>query len=85
MLGKPESDVTFTSAQDCVCRVCVAYEFYAFHAFHAIIESVSYGRMEGLKVQVPPPASRNLLHISKLEADFFGVCARTTCFEPHPY
>jgi hypothetical protein len=35
----------------------VADEFYAFYAFHAIIEPVSYGRMEGLKVQVPPPAS----------------------------
>ena len=40
----------------CVCRVCVMPEFYAFYAFHALIESVSYGFMEGLKVQVPPPA-----------------------------
>ena len=31
--------------------------FYAFYAFSAIVGSVSYGIMEGLKVQVPPPAS----------------------------
>src|SRR5215831_14090288 len=53
----PSGDRHLTIAQDCVCRVCVVYEFYAFYAFHAIIESVSYRNMEGLKVQVPPPAS----------------------------
>ena len=39
-----------------VCRVCVAPEFYAFYAFGALVEFVSYGNTEGLKVQVPPPA-----------------------------
>jgi len=32
------------------------YEFYALYAFPAILESVSYGCMEGWKVQVPSPA-----------------------------
>jgi len=29
----------------------------AFYAFYALVESGSYGNMEGSKVQVPPPAS----------------------------
>ena len=40
----------------CVCRVCVGYEFYAFYALYAFTESVTYGKMEGQKVQVPSPA-----------------------------
>jgi len=36
--------------------MCVTAAFYAFYAFSAIVGSVSYGIMEGLKVQVPPPA-----------------------------
>ena len=38
---------------ECVCRVCVAPEFYVFYAFGALVEFVSYGNTEGLKVQVP--------------------------------
>ena len=37
----------------CVCRVCVTHDFYAFYSFPALIESVTYGNMEALKVQVP--------------------------------
>jgi len=39
-----------------VCRVRVTAAFYEFYAFSAIVESVTYGNVEGLKVQVPPPA-----------------------------
>src|SRR5262249_27571414 len=52
----PSGDRHLTISQDCVCRVCVLYEFYAFYTLYAFKESVSYGFMEGLKVQVPPPA-----------------------------
>jgi hypothetical protein len=34
----------------------VADEFYALYTFHAIAESVSYGIIDLLKVQVPSPA-----------------------------
>lgn len=40
--------------------MCVADEFYALYAFHAIVEPVSYGGIEGLKVQVPSLALLDL-------------------------
>ena len=40
----------------CVRRVCVAHEFYTFYALYAFTKPVTYGKMDGLKVQVPPPA-----------------------------
>jgi hypothetical protein len=33
------------------------HAFYALYAFHALVKSVSYGLIEGWKVQVPSPAS----------------------------
>jgi hypothetical protein len=71
----PRFDQTWCDfAKDCVCRVCVVYEFYAFYAFHAVIEPVSYGSMEGLKVQVPSPAFYNLQIIQRVTAPHFSVC-----------
>jgi hypothetical protein len=40
----------------CVCRVCVMHALHALYAFHALAKSVSYGFIEGWKVQVPSPA-----------------------------
>src|SRR5437870_9197872 len=38
----------------CVCRVCVMHAFYAFCTFHALIESVSYGFIEGCAPEKRP-------------------------------
>jgi hypothetical protein len=57
------SEIVIAPCKSCVCRVCVADEFYALYAFRAIVESVSYGIIDGQKVQVPPPAFRNNLLI----------------------
>jgi hypothetical protein len=48
---------TVSKRKSRVCRVCVTAAFYTFYAFSAIVGSVSYGTKEGLKVQVPSPAS----------------------------
>jgi hypothetical protein len=48
----------------------VADEFYALYAFHAIAESASYGIIDLLKVQVPPPALTNSLYIHTYKSDF---------------
>jgi hypothetical protein len=69
---------TFARVRVCVCRVCVPPAFYAFYAFSAIVEPVSYGNMEGLKVQVPSPASIKSLNSNGLQAGFSVVCARST-------
>ena len=61
-----------------MCRVCVAYDFYAFYAFSALLKSVSYGNTDGLKVQVPPPASRKYFIINRFKATLACVCARST-------
>ena len=44
----------------CVCRVCVMHAFYAFCTFHALIESVSYGFIEGCAPE-KRPAPRKIL------------------------
>jgi len=51
----------------------VTAAFYAFYAFSAIVGSVSYGIMEGLKVQVPSPAFYNI-HINQLVTAPFLMC-----------
>jgi len=51
--------------------------FYAFCAFPALITSVTYGNMEDLKVQVPPPASVKPLNNNDLQAKFSAVCAQS--------
>jgi len=56
-LPDPPTTTAGGSARTCVCRVCVAPEFYAHYAFSALVRFVTYGKMEGWKVQVPSPAS----------------------------
>ncbi|PYS50436.1 MAG: hypothetical protein DMG13_21010 [Acidobacteria bacterium] len=49
------------------------HAFYAFCAFHALIESVSYRFIEGLKVQVPPPALKQIIQNKHLNQKLMAV------------
>ena len=49
------------------------HAFYAFCAFHALIESVSYRFIEGLKVQVPPPALNQIIQNKHLNQKLMAV------------
>jgi hypothetical protein len=57
-----------------VCRVCVADEFHAFYTLYAFTKPVTYGKMEGWKVQVPSPASIKSFNSTALQAGFSVVC-----------
>ncbi len=52
-------------------------DFYEFYAFSALMESVSCGNTEDLKVQVPPSASVKPFNNNDLQAKFSAVCAQS--------